>query len=242
MGEWKEKDNCWRFGIVKFKGIDPGNRQAQTFPLLLLVSSQQPDINLPTRPGPCYIRLYLRSRNHTLVAQQYLQEGRLPTLLCPTTQHHGFLFTNHLPSQNNYPFLPCLIGMKAEKGRQRINMAVGSVAENIKEKSKGRIGRGRWKQRVKGPKEQRSKDIFEQSKSSKKQRRHWKLGFDVGHNLHWPHALSFSKHGNLLALIPPQQPHPAWLFIYQHLKKEREELSTADPSLIWKYIPSSPWK
>lgn len=33
--------------------------------------------------------------------------------------------------------------MKAEKGRQRINMAVESVAENTKEKSKGRTGRGR---------------------------------------------------------------------------------------------------
>lgn len=61
----------------------------------------------------------------------------------------------------------------------------------------------------KGPKEQRSKDISEHSKSSRKQRRRWKLGFDIGHKRHWPHGLSFSKHGNLLALIPPQQPHPA---------------------------------
>lgn len=86
MGEWKEKDNCWRFGIVKFKGIDPGNRQAQTFPLLLLVSSQQPDTNLPTRPGPCYIRLYLRSRNHT-IGGSTVPTGRKTTY--PTMPYHS---------------------------------------------------------------------------------------------------------------------------------------------------------
>lgn len=66
-------------------------------------------------------------------------------------------------------------------------MALGPVAENtlihpkekkIKEKRKG-CGKAEsevWKS------EERSKDIREQSKSSRKQRRLWNLVFEVGHN------------------------------------------------------------
>lgn len=120
-------------------------------------------------------------------------------------------------------------------------MALGPVAENAlihpkEKKIKGkRKGCGKAQSQRSG-RVKKGQKIFVSRASQAGNRGdsgNWYLrkGITTFDNIECP-SLSFSKHGVLLALIPPQQLHPA-------PETGKGRVSMADPSQIWTYTTSS---